>query len=524
MDYVTAYFGSALLALFLMPLVSRLAKKHGFVDLPGPRRVHEKPIPRIGGIAFVVPVLALTLSWLFSSSVRGMSLGVPRGQLLTTLGAAAFIFAVGFIDDVRSVPGPIKLLCLIAAALAVCVSGATLRSIPIGTWYQLQTGGMAWPVTVFWILAATVCMNLIDGLDGLAGGVAVVVCGLIALVAFWSGQPALVLVMLALLGGVTGFLFFNFHPAQIFMGDGGSLFLGFVIGAASTVCQANTSLSLGLVLPVLALAVPILDAALVILRRRLLDRRSIFAPDRSHLHHRLLDLGLPHRSAVLTIHVITALNAGVGVFLLKRGGGHAVALLGGSFLLLLLLFACSHRANPGRMLAVLRRNWTLARQAKKERCGFETAEVKMRDARSPEAWWRVLCEMGRQMHFQSLELWCRRNGHSERSCAWSAPAEPSATGRTARLGLPLRAEGETTWEIRALLRVNGCLESSGRQGMLLARLVDEFPPPQVKRVPEEAPAEAYAPGVDAEAGIYGGAHDEGGPIRAARYSPHARSA
>jgi UDP-N-acetylmuramyl pentapeptide phosphotransferase/UDP-N-acetylglucosamine-1-phosphate transferase len=138
-----------------------------------------------------------------------------------------------------------------------------------------------------WIVTITVCMNLVDGLDGLAAGIAAMVCGLIALLAFWTDQPAMALLMLALLGSVTGFLFFNFHPAKIFMGDGGSMFLGFLIGAGSIVCQTKTPTFVGLAVPFLALGVPVFDTAFAIVRAAL--ERRLIRPDRGHLHHRLLD-------------------------------------------------------------------------------------------------------------------------------------------------------------------------------------------------------------------------------------------
>jgi UDP-GlcNAc:undecaprenyl-phosphate GlcNAc-1-phosphate transferase len=477
---IIIYFGTALLAMVLVPFVSRLAKRYHLVDAPGPRKVHRAPIPRVGGIVFVVPTLAFVLPLFFSNSEFGRSFQEMRAQFVVLLAAASFIFAVGFFDDLRSVPGRIKLLCLIAASLAVCASGAKLSSLSIGTWLELDTGWAAWPLTVFWIIAVTVCMNLIDGLDGLAAGVAAMVCGIIAFLAFFSDQAAMLVLMLALLGSITGFLFFNFHPARIFMGDGGSMFLGFMIGAGSVVCQTKTSAFVGLALPFLALGVPIFDTGFAIIRRRVFERRSMFAPDREHLHHRLLDLGLRQRTVVIIIYAITAINASIGVLVLTARSQRATVLLAGGLLLVLLVFACLHSARPRGLLTILTHNWLLAREARTENHSFENAQVKMRDAKSFRAWWEALCDMGDQMHFQCIELWNRCNGEYVNTCMWSAPHGKFPTGKTASLSLPVHGGEASNWEIRARIWVDGCLELSGRQGMLLARLMDEFPPPGPK--------------------------------------------
>jgi UDP-GlcNAc:undecaprenyl-phosphate GlcNAc-1-phosphate transferase len=485
--YMAVYFGTVLVAMFLVPVVSRLAKRYRLVDAPGPRKVHKIAIPRIGGIAFVVSTLAVVLPVFFLDNNIGRSFREEQTQFLVLLAAASFIFAVGLVDDIGSVRGRTKLLCLVVASLAVCASGATLRSFSIGTWFELQTGWTAWPLTVCWIIMITVCMNLIDGLDGLAGGIAAMVCGTVALMAYLTDQAAMVVLMLALLGSVTGFLFFNSYPAKIFMGDGGSMFLGFLIGAGSIVCQTKTSTAVGLTLPFLALGVPIFDTIFAVVRRRVLERRSAFAPDRKHLHHRLLDLGLSQRTVVVVIYAITAINTSLGVFMLTTESSWTAGLLAGGLLLLLSLFACLSGNRPYGILRALSRNWEIAREAGMEQRSFERAEVKMRDAGSLDAWWEALYDMGSRMHFQSIELWSRRRGQLVSVRLWYSPVVPA--GRTAQLSLPLRGNAGTEWEMRASIGINGYLELGGRQAMLLARLMDEFPLPEQK---EEAEVLAHA--------------------------------
>jgi len=475
--YMAVYFGAALFAIFLMPVVSRLAKRYRLVDAPGPRKVHQVPIPRVGGVVFLLSTLVLVLPVFLLNNTIGQSFREADTQFIVLFVAAGFVFAVGFVDDLLSVRAYIKLLCLIGAALAVCASGATIREISVGTWFELKTGWGAWPLTVLWIVTITVCMNMIDGLDGLAGGISAIVCGTLVVLAIWSDYGAMAVLMLALLGSVSGFLFFNWHPAKIFMGDGGSMFLGFMIGAGSIVCQTKTSTLVGLALPFLVLGVPILDTGLAILRRRVLERRSIFAADRGHLHHRLLDLGLQQHAVVIVIYAVTIMIAAIGAIALAAGGKWSVGLLICGLLLLFAIVGVLHSQRYSEILETLKRNWVISQEARMERRSFEQAQVEMRESKSFDAWWETMCAMAMKMQFQGVGLWRRHNGRYERICAWSVPEEERTNDRTVRLALPLNGNGAEEWEIRAHIVANGYLELIGRQAMLLGRLLDEFPPP-----------------------------------------------
>ncbi len=476
--YLTVYFGSVLVAMLLVPLVSRLAKKRHLLDNPGPRKVHQVPLPRVGGIAFVVATLAVVLPMFFLSNTIGESFHESRTQFITLLAGALFMFAVGLIDDLRPVPGVVKLLCLILAALAVCASGATVHFMSVGSWFTIHTMWAAWPLTVCWIVVVTVSIGVIDGLDGLAAGIAAMVCSALMLLALWSGQTAMAVLMLALLGGVTGFLFFNFYPAKIFMGDCGSLFLGFMIGAGSVICQTKTSTFVGLALPFLVLGVPILDTGLVIAFRGVIRRRSLFAPDSRHFHHRLLKLGLHHRAVVIIIYAMTAISASLGVLMLKADGRWSVGLLVGGIALLFSMFACLHMGRYRRLFNDLKHNIAVARQAKAQARSFESAQTQMHESTSFLVWWRTVCAMGERMRFQSLGLWCRENGQYVNACLWNAPQNETGNGRIVKLSLPLESNGGPQRELRACICAEDCLELSGRQAMLLARLIDEFPPPE----------------------------------------------
>ena len=303
-----------------------------------------------------------------------------------------------------------------------------------------------------------------------------IVCGALAFTAFLTGQVAMAVLMLALLGSVTGFLFFNFYPAKIFMGDCGSMFLGFMIGAGSVVCQTKTHTLVGLAVPFLAMGVPILDTGFAIIRRRFFDRRSIFAADRKHLHHLLLDLGLHQRTVVIAMYAVTAISASIGVFMLTVSGGWAIALLAVGLFLLFALFACLNGGQFCGMVDALKRNRTIAHEGKLVRRAFEETQTKMRNATDFSQWWESLCEMTDQMHFHSIGLWVRSEADDVNVCQWSAKAGKFATRKTAEFRLPVSRGGDDQWEIRAQVWVNGCLEIGGHETMLLARLMDEFPP------------------------------------------------
>ena len=480
------------MAMFLVPVISRLAKWYSLVDAPGPRKVHKIPIPRIGGIVFMVSTFALVLPLFFLNNTVGQSFRESLREMIVLLIGAGFIFIVGLMDDLRSVRGYIKLICLVVASLGICASGATLSSISVGTWFTINTGLAAWPLTVLWIVVITVCMSVIDGLDGLAAGIAAIVCGTVVIMALWSGQTAMAVLMLALLGSVTGFLFFNFYPAKIFMGDCGSMFLGFLIAAGSIIFQTKTHTLVGLAIPFLVMGVPILDTGFVVVGRRFLDRRSIFAPDRKHLHHLLLDLGLHHRTVVIIIYAVTAISASIGVFILTLESGWSMGLLAVGLLLLLLMFACLHGQRFYEILMAIKRNLTIRHNSLKDRHTFEMAQIRMRESTSFQEWWDAICIMAQKMDFRTIGLWNCRIGGYIRTCTWDVSDDKFKTGKTVKFTFPIRGNDSAEWEIRVHASVNGFLELSGRQAMLLARLVDEFPVPKHEEGTEQLELFTYA--------------------------------
>ena len=298
-------------------------------------------------------------------------------QLVLLLCSSALVFLVGLVDDLRHLPAGFKLAAEVVIAGLLCLGGVRISSIALTDQWVVHLGGWGCLLTVLWIVGVTNAVNLSDGLDGLAAGICAIACGVIAIFAIHSGQILMVLVMLALLGSLSGFLLFNFNPARVFMGDSGSLFLGFCLATASVMCAAKSAALVGLTLPALALGIPIFDTLLSALRRFLEDR-SIFAPDRSHFHHRLLDLGLHQRQAVILIYLATLLASGLGLLMLVRTDSGSLVIFGGVLLLILLLFRAVGAIRLRQTWTRLRRKHAHARQAHDEQQRFENLQLFLR--------------------------------------------------------------------------------------------------------------------------------------------------
>lgn len=299
---VIALLISSAVALVATPLIRDWAIRRGIVDEPGGRRVHARVTPRLGGVAIMLGFfspLALVLS--LETEVAKGFLAAPQHVVGLLLGAV-IVGAVGAIDDLRSVgPWP-KLAAQAAAACIAFAFGYRIEAVDIPWVGTLELGLLSLPITVCWFLGVINALNLIDGLDGLAAGIAFFAATSNGVIAHFNGASVVALLSAALAGSLLGFLRYNFSPASIFMGDSGSMFLGFVLAATALVgATAKSSTAVAILAPLVALGVPIFDTMLAMIRRTL-ARQSMFAADRGHIHHTLLDLGLTHRRAVLFLY------------------------------------------------------------------------------------------------------------------------------------------------------------------------------------------------------------------------------
>jgi UDP-GlcNAc:undecaprenyl-phosphate GlcNAc-1-phosphate transferase len=314
---IIAFVLALMLTAVTVPIVRRLAFRLGAVSVPGGRHIHKRAIARLGGVAVAIGLLgALALCIAFVPAAQTTLLTEWRLTSGLMLGACGMC-ALGAVDDVRGVRALWKLFGQVVAAVVIWSFGYRIDAVHLPLIGDLSMGIFGLPITTLWVVGIVNAINLIDGLDGLAGGV-VFFAGVTNLaVALITNSSHTALVMAAMLGSVLAFLFFNFNPARIFLGDSGSYLLGLVLAATSLVGTAQkASTTVSILVPLVALGVPILDTLLSIVRR-FLERRPIFSPDRGHLHHRLLDMGITHRRAVLILYgvsiALTVLAIGVSL-------------------------------------------------------------------------------------------------------------------------------------------------------------------------------------------------------------------
>lgn len=278
--------------------IKKIAKHIGAMDIPNKRKVHQTPMPRLGG-------LGIFLSFLFGY----MLFGVQSMQMNAILIGAFIIIIVGVIDDISPIGAKTKLLGqIIAASVVIFYGDIILDKITLGS-LHVDFGMLAYPVTILFIIACINIINLIDGLDGLSTGTCSIFYLTIGIIAFIKANFGGLDVSLAfiMLGSSLGFLCHNFYPAKIFSGDSGSMFQGFMIATISLLGFKTVTMT-SFFIPLLLLGIPILDTLFAIIRR-LLKKQPIYMPDKEHLHHQLLNLGLSHRNTVLAIYAMNVLFA-----------------------------------------------------------------------------------------------------------------------------------------------------------------------------------------------------------------------
>jgi UDP-GlcNAc:undecaprenyl-phosphate GlcNAc-1-phosphate transferase len=307
------------------PAVISLAGRLGALDIPGGRKTHSSPVPRIGGLAVFLGFMA---GMAFAAFATGNLLTIPQtGVYWRGLAIAATgLLVAGLIDDLYGLRYYWKFAAQILAAVYVWNCGFRIETISHPFSGNLDLELLSFPLTLLWIVGITNAVNLIDGLDGLAAGIALITTVAVAVIAFARGQLGVTAAAVALAGSLIGFLRFNFNPARIFLGDSGSMFLGFVLAVTSVRGSQKGPTVVAILVPLLVLGLPLLDTGLAVVRRlyRLRSRglRSenalryvlsnldqVFLPDRGHIHHRLIDLGLSHRGAVLTLYGVGGLFA-----------------------------------------------------------------------------------------------------------------------------------------------------------------------------------------------------------------------
>jgi UDP-GlcNAc:undecaprenyl-phosphate GlcNAc-1-phosphate transferase len=301
-----AAFAVALLAAGLLtPVIRDAAHGAGLLDEPNRRKVHETPIPRLGGVAIATAFYLGIAAALVVARASGSPLSLETGHLPAILVGAALIAAIGVLDDLQGMRARVKLSGQVVVALVAFGLGLSIDRLD-GPWGSISLGAWALPLTVAWIVAVMNAVNLIDGLDGLASGVALTALAAFFLIASAGGStPPTLVVLAAGAGGAIGFLRYNLHPASIIMGDTGAMLLGYLLAAASISLTQTGSSGVAPWVPLIALAIPLGDTAWTIVRR-MVAGEPVFVADRRHIHHRLLDLGLGQRAVVVLLWLVSA--------------------------------------------------------------------------------------------------------------------------------------------------------------------------------------------------------------------------
>lgn len=330
--YLIAFFAALAGTAFLTPVSIWISEKFGVLDQPDARKVHRFPIPRWGGLGIfggvlfsllaligLSPRFRVLLSFRHKLMAHGELAGILslQQQFVGILAGASVALVLGMLDDRRPVSALPKLLTQIIAAYVAMVYGVRVAGLAMPGFGFVEFPLLLSQVfTLLWVLGFMNAVNLVDGLDGLAAGIVAIASGTFLVVCVLQGETRVLLfskqlklaaiLAASVCGAAAGFLLYNFHPARVFMGDGGALFLGFMLGAISVIGTLKTSAVLSLIIPVLVVALPVLDVAFAILRR-FRSGQGLMEPDRLHFHHRLLALGWTQKEIVLLMYVITLL-------------------------------------------------------------------------------------------------------------------------------------------------------------------------------------------------------------------------
>ena len=385
----------------LTPVVRAVARRRGALDDGlSARKIHGRPVPRLGGIAIVLGSVApLAVLAVMAGEARWV-IGPPR-QALALLAGGLAIAALGIFDDLRGATARSKFTVQLAVAAGMYGLGFRIDEIATPFGDPIQLGILALPFTVLWISGVTNALNLIDGLDGLAGGVGFLALAATFALAASRGDALVMLLTAAVAGALLGFLFYNWNPASIFMGDTGSMLLGFVLATTAIRVNHESSTAVALLVPIVALGVPIADTLLAIVRRAVRGA-PLFSADRGHIHHRLLDRGLTHRRAVLAMYGTSALLGAAALVLARASPAHSALMLGAvtiaAFHLLRWLGYLDLKVRDVPRL-IEARHRHVARRAV-----FRGIGAELHAARSVRELWPVVCAAAGALDARVLEL------------------------------------------------------------------------------------------------------------------------
>jgi UDP-GlcNAc:undecaprenyl-phosphate GlcNAc-1-phosphate transferase len=326
MTYLLVFLGSLILSLVFTWYVRNIANARGWIHEPkSDRHMHVMPVPRLGGIAIYLSFMSAVTAAMVIPRVMGRAWPLNGRAMAGLLGPAVLIFLLGLWDDVKSLKANWKFTVETVAAIWLYFGGYGIHKVGLIHGGQTLEWMYCLPLTVLWVLLITNAFNLIDGLDGLAAGSAVFSTMVVFVMSLIAPNPLVALFAVALVGATLGFLRFNFHPATIFLGDSGSLFIGFMLAGLALAGSQKAPTIVAVAIPVVSLGFPILDVILAVIRR-FLAGKPLFDGDKSHIHHKLVKRGLSQRNAVLTLYAATAGFGFLSLVLLQQRRAIALVL------------------------------------------------------------------------------------------------------------------------------------------------------------------------------------------------------
>ena len=318
-SYLGVFLSAGLISFLLTRVVRNLANSRGWVSpQPSGRHIHSDPVPRLGGVAVFVAFTVVAGFLIAVPRMLGVGASVSARTIACILGSATLVFLLGLYDDFRPLKAGVKFAVQAVAGALLFFAGFGVFDIPL-LFGSYNFGWLALPITILWVLWITNAFNLLDGVDGLAAGSALFSTITVFVVSLVSGNFLVSSLTLALAGAILGFLRFNFNPATIFLGDCGSLFIGFMLGALALAGAQKGSTIVAVAIPVVSFGLPVLETVLSLFRR-FLSGEPLFTADRGHIHHKLLERGFSQRQVVLILYVVSALCGLLSLFLLYPSG------------------------------------------------------------------------------------------------------------------------------------------------------------------------------------------------------------
>ena len=450
---LVAFVLAFIVAVIATVVVRAAALRWGVVDKPDHfRKVHQREIPRLGGVAiYVAFVVSLLAMYLFGRDGVALLFEEHSTEMIVLIAGASVTLCFGVADDIWGLSAGWKLLFQTAAASVAIAGGFGIGAVTIPFAHSFHLGFIAIPVTLFWFLGCMNAINLMDGLDGLAAGICLFVSLTLFVVSVLFGNVYTVL-LACLSGAIVGFLLFNFHPAKIFLGDTGSMLLGFLVAAISIMAMRKAEAAVALLIPVVALGLPILDTSLAIVRRWS-RRLPVSAPDREHIHHVLLSLGLSHKRVVIILYAGCVALCGAAILLNVERSAVATMILG----VLLLVAIVWVRVLGGIRFSDLmsRFKWEMERRQKstEAKIAVEKAIAWMRTASKPAEMWESLFLPLEALGLETATLQLYRdNGTGAVVLTWSVRGKEGDEQNTARADqwsarLQIRSDGRLLAEL-----------------------------------------------------------------------------